>query len=422
MTKRLIRRLGNAYIFIIGFCTVPLLYLTIPAIGKTAIPELLFWIALEIAADLKHFKVQYRSNMDMTVSFAVQMAAVIVLGTYKAVFVVIIATLIVEIIFSKKAWYKVLFNAGQYGLSLFASGFLFYLLKQSPQNVPVDIIEDLPAILTFISTYFLLNTFFISAVISLTEGSRFSNIFMGAFKIIIGNFYALVPISLAAALLYRHDRPYIVLIMAPPLFMADMVMRKYYTLSSEAQETLRVLAGALDEKDRYTASHSAHVAEYAVKIAVKLSLNPEEANEIEMAGQVHDLGKVAIPDSILNKNAELTEEEYNKIKEHPVTAYNLLKNLKPYKKCAEYVLHHHERVDGNGYPDGLDGPGIPLGARILSVADSYDAMTTDRPYRKALSQSSAVCEMVSCSGTQFDPEVVNAFIEVLKNDYGYTGE
>ncbi len=423
MNKILLRKLGNVYIFIMGFSIIPLLYFGANTILMNSaklhpIPEILFWIALEVVADIKPFRVMFKVKMDMTISFAVQLSAVILLGTEQAVFTIIIATLIVEILV-KKPWSRVLFNVGQYGLSLFATGLVFHLLKLSAQNVPFDIILDMPAILVAVAVYFLANTFFISAVISLTTGTRFFEIFLNDFFVIVSYSYCLAPISMAVALLYKHDQPYIILIMIPPILMADQSLRRYYSLHREAQETLKLLATTLDERDKYTFSHSMNVAEYSRKIAVQLGLDQGEVSDIELAGNVHDLGKVGIEDSILNKNGKLTDAEYDIIKKHPTTAYRLLNNLRPYKKCAEYVLHHHERFDGRGYPDKIAGQSISLGARILAVADSYDAMTTDRPYREALSQISAVYEMKLCAGTQFDPRVVEAFITVLKNDYGY---
>ena len=421
MTTKLLSKLGNVYIFIIGFSILPLLHFSVRSIGISDIPEILFWIALAVAADLKPFRVMFKVQIDMTMSFAVQLSAILVMGTEKAVLIIIAATLIVEII-TKKPLSRILFNAGQYGLLLIITGYLFNLLKFSAHDVPVHIIIDLPALLISVSVFYLLNTFFISVVISLTANYRFFDIFFIDFKITAGYFYSLMPISIAMALLYKHDSPYIILIMIPPLVMADQAMRLYYSLHREARETMKVLATTLDERDKYTFYHSLHVAEYGQKIAVHLGLSQDDVSDIELAGQIHDLGKVGIADRILNKNGKLTDEEYEIIKKHPETAYRLLKNLKPYKKCAEYVLHHHEYYNGNGYPEKKAGKNIPLGARILAVADSYDAMTTDRPYREALSQKAAVNEMKLFSGTQFDPNVVEAFIKVLKNDYGYLEE
>ena len=418
MIRILNSKLANTYISLVGLTIIPLLYLSLHSIGISDIPQILFWIALEVVSDLKHFSITYKVQMDMTISFAIQFSAVIIFGTYPAVLIILLATLITEIIL-KKPWKKVIFNTGQYGLSLIASGFVYHFLKLSPHNVPVDIIMDLPAILLSVTVYFLLNAFFISAVISLTTENKLFDVFLSSLKTMASYIYSLTPISIAIALLYRHDQPYIILIMIPPILMADRAMRKYYSLQREAKETLKILATTLDERDKYTFSHSLHVAEYSKKIAELLKLSQYEIEEIEMAGQVHDLGKVGIEDKILNKNGKLTDEEYEIIKKHPEIAYRMFNNLKPYKKCAEYVLHHHERFDGNGYPDKIAGENIPLGARILSVADSYDAMTTDRPYREALSQVSAVYEMRFFAGTQFDPKVVDAFIAVLKKDYGF---
>lgn len=409
---------SNIYIYLIAFSVFPLLIISTPAIHIDMLPHVIFWIILEIAADLKPFRVIYYQHMEMTMSFAVQLSAVILLGTFEAVWIVLIATMITEIV-SKRVWYRALFNAGQYGLSLIVTGILFHLLKMSPDNVTLDIVIDLPAILVSVSAYYLLNTFFISAVIALTSGTRFKDIFFSDYKIITSYFFSLAPISIATSLLYQEKRPFIILIMIPPLLMADQALRRYYSLNQETHETLKVLANTIDERDKYTYSHSSNVAEYSKKVAEHLGLSMDEVNEIETAGQIHDLGKVGMEDRILFKTNGLNDEEYAQIRNHPEIAYRLLKNLKPYKKGSAYVLYHHERFDGRGYPHGLSGPDIPLGARILAVADSYDAMTTDRPYRSALPQSTAVNELLRCSGTQFDPQVVEAFISVLKSDYGY---
>ncbi|MGI6705536.1 MAG: HD-GYP domain-containing protein [Clostridia bacterium] len=177
-----------------------------------------------------------------------------------------------------------------------------------------------------------------------------------------------------------------------------------------------MLANIIDERDEYTYDHSDRVAEYARKIAEHLQLPLSTIDEIEMAGRIHDLGKIGIEDKILLKKSKLTEEEFEKIKKHPEIAYRLLKKLKPYKEGVNYVLYHHERMDGKGYPCGISDKAIPLGARILAVADSYDAMTTDRPYRRALSKAEAIEELRRNAGTQFDPTVVDIFIRLLEND------
>ncbi|HHV96570.1 MAG TPA: HD domain-containing protein [Clostridiaceae bacterium] len=406
------------YVYLVGFSIFPIIWFAISHVDFNNWYILLFWIVLESAADLKPFRSILYYRMDMTLSFSVQLSMIILLDKWEAVLVVIVATLIAEFI-SKKAWYKALFNTGQYSLCLLITSIFFDLLKLSPPDVTLDIILDLPAIILSVIVYYTLNTFFISIVISLFTGNRFIDVFLSDYKIMVWFYFSIAPISIAASLLYTPTQPYKVLILIPPLIMADQAIRRYYTLSMETVETLNVLANIIDERDSYTYSHSMRVAEYSSKIAQELHLSQDAIYEIETAGRVHDVGKIVIEDGILKKPGKLTYAEYEKIKKHPEVAYRLLNNLKPYKAGAKYVLYHHERMDGKGYPHKLTGSSIPIGARILAVADCYDAMTSDRPYRKALPQKEAVKELIKNSGTQFDPVVVKAFIKVLERDYGY---
>jgi diguanylate cyclase (GGDEF)-like protein len=170
------------------------------------------------------------------------------------------------------------------------------------------------------------------------------------------------------------------------------------------------LAQAVDARDAYTGSHSQRVGELAARIATRMNADPELIELIRLAGSLHDLGKLAIPEEILRKPAPLTDAERLVLERHPQIGYRMLESL-GVDPVADWVLHHHERWDGAGYPDGRFGDQIPLGARIIFVADAFDAMTTDRVYRRRLTTDDAIAELYRCSGTQFDPEVVGAFAE-----------
>jgi diguanylate cyclase (GGDEF)-like protein len=172
------------------------------------------------------------------------------------------------------------------------------------------------------------------------------------------------------------------------------------------------LAKAVDARDEYTGSHSERVAELAARIAIRVGARSEEVEWTRLAGRLHDLGKLAIPEEILRKPGPLTQPERLVLERHPQIGYRMLESL-DVDPVAEWVLHHHERWDGRGYPSGLEGHEIPLGARILFVADAYDAMTSERVYRSRLAQSEAIAELERCAGTQFDPEIVSAFAEEL---------
>jgi diguanylate cyclase (GGDEF)-like protein/putative nucleotidyltransferase with HDIG domain len=172
------------------------------------------------------------------------------------------------------------------------------------------------------------------------------------------------------------------------------------------------LARAVDARDVYTGSHSQRVAELAARMARRLGLPDEEVELTRLAASLHDLGKLAIPEEILRKPGPLTEPERLVLERHPQIGFRMLESL-GVDPVAEWVLHHHERWDGSGYPDGLPGDQIPLGARIIFVADAYDAMTSERVYRRRVLPQQAIAELQRCAGTQFDPEIVDAMAEEL---------
>ncbi|MFC1865453.1 diguanylate cyclase [Chloroflexota bacterium] len=181
-----------------------------------------------------------------------------------------------------------------------------------------------------------------------------------------------------------------------------------------ALSMIYALAATVDAKDNYTYGHSKKVSEYAVAVAEKLNMAQDKMSTVRGASLLHDIGKVGVPDSILNKKEPLTDDEWKPIKGHPKLGVEILRHVIDLAKCLPAILHHHEHFDGSGYPAGLKGDQIPLEARILSVADSYDAMTSPRPYRKQLRMEEAVSELQRCAGTQFDPEIVDLFCEIIK--------
>ncbi|MDQ5966056.1 MAG: hypothetical protein QG625_2211, partial [Cyanobacteriota bacterium erpe_2018_sw_39hr_WHONDRS-SW48-000098_B_bin.30] len=179
--------------------------------------------------------------------------------------------------------------------------------------------------------------------------------------------------------------------------------------------TIRALADALDAKCDYTAGHSLRVSRIAVLIGRQLGLTDEHLRDLELGGILHDIGKIGVPESILWKPDKLTDEEKSIMSRHPVKSAEIIGDLKGLKRAREYVKHHHEYYDGNGYPDGLSGETIPIGARIILVSDAYDAMTTDRPYRNAIGHVRAIEELKKLAGTQFDPNVVNALLALTED-------
>lgn len=184
-------------------------------------------------------------------------------------------------------------------------------------------------------------------------------------------------------------------------------------------QTVTALSEAVDAKDRYTSGHSKRVAEYAREIAARMGKSKEEQEEIYRAGLLHDVGKIRIPAEIINKPGSLTDEEYNIIKIHPVTGFHILQGISEDSIIAIAAKYHHERYDGTGYPNGLAGENIPEVARILGVADSYDAMASNRSYRNALPQEVVRSEIEKGKGTQFDPKIADIMLQMMAEDTAY---
>lgn len=180
------------------------------------------------------------------------------------------------------------------------------------------------------------------------------------------------------------------------------------------KDTIKALAAAIEAKDPHTCGHSKHVTNYALLMGETLALPREDIEMLEYAGILHDVGKIGIDESILTNARPLTAEEWDIIREHPVIGANILKEIPFLEKARELVLYHHERYDGTGYPSGLKGEDIPLGARLLAVADSYEAMTASRPYRIIpLTTAEALGELADNKGTQFDPYLVDLFYDTI---------
>lgn len=204
----------------------------------------------------------------------------------------------------------------------------------------------------------------------------------------------------------------------------------YITMDAEIKESRRkneqltyqimeTLVHTIEAKDEYTKGHSTRVAEYSRMLAAKMGMSEEEQMSIYFMGTLHDIGKIGINDDIINKPGRLTDEEYAVVKSHPIMGYNILKNMSEIKDIEFGARWHHERYDGKGYPDGLSGEEIPVFARIIAVADAYDAMTSNRSYREIMPQEAVRAEIIRVSGTQLDPVIASYMVELIDADKDY---
>ena len=186
----------------------------------------------------------------------------------------------------------------------------------------------------------------------------------------------------------------------------------YENIYENLFSTLYAFVETIEARDPYTKQHSASVSKFAMSIAKENGCSQEEISKLDISGNLHDIGKIGIPDSILLKPGRLTDEEYEIIKKHPVIGSNIIGHLGMWTEEQEIIRHHHEKFDGTGYPDRLKGEEIPFLARILSVADVYDALTTHRSYRRRMSNKAAADIIKENSGSQFDPEIVDIFVDL----------
>lgn len=195
-----------------------------------------------------------------------------------------------------------------------------------------------------------------------------------------------------------------------------MFRKKIVESQSMRNKTIQVIMETLNEKSEREKRHSVQVSEWSKRIGEAMGLNSQLIKEIETAGLVHDIGKIAVREEVLNKPGKLTDEEYDEIKKHSESGYQILKSVDAYSSLADDVLAHHERYNGNGYPRGLKGDEIPLIARIICVADAYEAMVSDRSYRKGIPHEEALAEIIRCSRSQFDPVITEVFVKLFDKD------
>lgn len=197
----------------------------------------------------------------------------------------------------------------------------------------------------------------------------------------------------------------------------EKLSETYQKLEQSYLESIQTVRYTVEAKDTYTRGHSDRVSAFSVMLGKKLGLSKEDLHKLEIGGLFHDVGKIGVPDNILQKSDSLTEEEYSEIKSHPTIGAHILSTATIFKDIIPIVKYHHENFDGTGYPSRLKGNDIPYLARITAVVDSFDAMTSRRVYRNSLSIQSVIDEIAKNKGSQFDPEIAEAFLDILRNDY-----
>jgi len=374
--------------------------------------EYLIFILLIVIADLVNVNLP-QGGASISVSTPITFSAIVIFGAYPAAWMEAVAAIIVEGVVTRRPLEKLFFNVPVLALSTGLAGLAFEALPWH-DNLSSPLFLIPLVVCGFV--HWVVNTSLVSIIIGLSDGRNPLRVWSTNYFWNFRHMIAFVPVTAIIILLYRFTgAPWTLALFIIPLLLLRYAYRLYLDMRETHISTLVALTSALDAKDNYTHGHSYRVSRYALLVGRAMGLSHKKLELLEYAALLHDIGKIGIAGTIINKPGRLSEEEYEAMKSHPGQGAKIIERLKFLKEAAEIVKHHHERPDGRGYPDGLKGEAIPFLSRILQVCDTLDAMTSSRSYRQALTIDEAVAEFTEHRGTQFDAEVVDVLIRLHRD-------
>lgn len=357
----------------------------------------------------------------LSVGFAIALAAIMVFGVTEAVWITSLGIMLRIIKHNGKIFHpfnfpieRTLFNGANIALSAGLAGLCYESLGAIPGRV--DINTSTLAIVASIIVYILTNAIIMSILMHLVTGEKFLTNCYNNIIWVVKDYIAMAPLAILMALAYINYSTFGVLIFFGPLLFARYSFKLYIDMKNIYIDTVKCLSQAVEAKDPYTNGHSMRVGDYACKLAEKLGLSPKKVENLRIAAILHDIGKIGVDESILNKPGRLTVEEFDKIKQHPEIGVKIIKDIDFLKDAAAIILSHHERYDGAGYPEGRKNEDIIIEAQILSIADVFDALTSERPYRNAMTVKEALDIIEKGKGTQFDSKLADTFIKMIRDN------
>jgi hypothetical protein len=354
------------------------------------------------------------ANARVSLSYSAGLASVVLLGPAGAALVGASA-----IVTGKRdiGPVKRLFNGAQFALAGYLSG-VVYIALGGKTGMPTD--GSFPDIIFpyvgAVVVYVTVNLALIGGVLVLTKqapmwGFRWRPIG----QLVLGQpAYGMFGLLIAAP--WKVIGPFSAVLVLLPMLLARWAFEQTRAQQQAHAATIAALCQAVETKDYYTRGHSERVSRGSAMIARVIGMRPERLGAIRYAGMLHDVGKLGVPTKVLQKDGDLTEEEFAAIQLHPMRGLEIVREIGFLDEALAGIMHHHEKMDGTGYPMGLAGSEIPEFARVISVADAFDSMTSDRSYRKARSLEEGIAELRNCAGTHFDPEFVDAFVTALQNE------
>ena len=366
---------------------------------------IIVFLVIIILAD--SFPVRLPHGGMVTVSFAVIAASILLFQP----FVVIIISVFLELflLIKENERIKHFFNILQYTAATGTAALVYRALSPGSADFSTS---HIPAFIAAMIVIFLLNTTLVTLILAFTKQENPYSIWLINLKWATPTFVSMAPLGALIAVIYINIGFWGLVLFLLPLIIARHSFQSYIDMREAFLDTIKSLSLAIDAKDPYTKGHSLRVADYVVLLARELKWPEDKVEFLHYISMIHDVGKVTVPEHILKKNTGLTREEYDIMKQHSRAGADIIKDVHFFAQGSDIIKYHHERWDGRGYPESLKGEEIPDGARVLAVADAYDAMTTNRPYRKAMSPKDALQELHYCSGSQFEPRIVKAFEQI----------
>jgi putative nucleotidyltransferase with HDIG domain len=380
------------------------------ATAKAApVPPLVLAVAFVALGAAEMGAVPLPAGGTVSVGGALDVACLLVLGPFATAWLDVASTLLAQGLVQRRSPVQVAYNAAAFALTALAAGAAFRLAGGQVSRLSFP--HDLLPLLALGVTYFVMNSSLAALGLAHFHGGGPRRAWQQAVREGLPVHLSFLGLGACLALAYLKAGPWGLLLCLVPFLVARHAFRLYVEIRQDLRDFVRALSEVLDEVDPYTRQHSARVAAYAVRLARALGCPEREVADVEMAALVHDLGKIGPQHQrILNKAGMLSQEDQRTLRGHPATGAGIVARVRALRRAARIVRLHHERPDGLGYPLGLHEHQIPRGARILNVADAFDAMTSDRPYRRALAAPAALRELERGAGTQFDRHVVECLL------------
>jgi hypothetical protein len=369
-----------------------------------------WWVLFVVAADISAIQMP-GGRAYIAVSSSLDYAAIALFGPAAAALIAVLSTLVTQLVIARRPVHKVLFNICLFVVVSVASGGVFKFFGGETAGSLGRLM--LPLGMCGL-VYFITNTVGVSLVVAFSQRENPWRVWQGTYSWTLTHLLAFVPLGALIVVVFKEAGLPGVALFLLPLLLARYTFKLYVDMRQEHIDTIRALTSAIDASDPFTRGHSQRVTKYSVAIARELGLSEQRVLTIEYASLIHDMGKIGLQHDILLKPGALTDEEWVLMKTHPETGARIVSDLHFLKGARDAVLYHHERYDGRGYPMGLAGDDIPLEARIVKVADAFDAMMSSRPYRESLGLDKAMAELQRGRGTEFDPRVVDVFLRLIR--------